>query len=227
VDGGESACSRAPAPRATRGPERGGSALPGPRHDLELPNRRAVRRQLEHVSVRGAQQVAEDLLLVADHLPAETETGEPGDAAEIDPSADTDRERQVRIVNRIRGFLSRQLMTLLMLALPVLGVTLRVLFRRSGRNYAETMAFVFYAVGHAYLVGSVLSLLFVWWTSAGRPLRALSIVGYLAYGATVFFSGPRFVAVIKTLVAYAAYVAAVIVLAVLAALPLILLELNR
>ncbi|MCA8975660.1 MAG: DUF3667 domain-containing protein [Planctomycetes bacterium] len=117
----------------------------------------------------------------------------------------------------VRDILGRHLMTIFLSSMPVLGLVLRLLFRRSGRNYAETMAFVFFTVGHAFLLSLLLLPLSTIWSDA-RDLRLLLVFGLLAYGARTFFASGAFAAAAKVLLGYVAYGLAMIAIGLIAVL---------
>jgi hypothetical protein len=136
-------------------------------------------------------------------------------------------ERAAELVLAIRSFLRRNLVYVFLLALPVLGLVLRWLFRTSGRNYAETMAFTYFSCGHAYLISLWLTPLLTRWPGAGHAARLALVLSYLVFGARAFFRGGTAAAVVKVVVGYVAFVLAVVAIAIAIAIPFVLLELFR
>lgn len=122
--------------------------------------------------------------------------------ADVQQQIDELRIEVVRIVNA-------RLNLVIFLALPLLGLVIRWLFRRSGRNYAECMAYVFYAMGQVFLLGIPFGLLRPVAPQASVILRVLLQVGYLTWAAVSFFREPLWRVVLRVSVATFLYMVAV------------------
>lgn len=70
-----------------------------------------------------------------------------------------------------RAFFGSHMDTVVVLALPLIALFQLWLFRRDGRNYAETMVYLFYLQGQLFLYGIVLLALGAWRPTAVAPAR--------------------------------------------------------
>ena len=70
-----------------------------------------------------------------------------------------------------RAFIGAHMDMVVVLALPLVGLFQRWLFRRTDRNYAETMVFLLYLQGQLFLYGTVLLALGAWQPTAIAPAR--------------------------------------------------------
>lgn len=70
-----------------------------------------------------------------------------------------------------RAFIGSHLDMVVVLALPLIALFQRWIFRRSDRNYAETMVFLLYLQGQLFLYGIVLLALGLWRPTAVAPAR--------------------------------------------------------
>lgn len=113
------------------------------------------------------------------------------------------RTEMVRIVNA-------RLNLVIFLALPLLGLVVRGLFRRAGHNYAECMVYVFFVMGQVFLLGIPFALLQPLAPRASVILRLLLQIAYLTWAAVEFFGEPRLRATLKTILATFVYMLAVV-----------------
>lgn len=120
---------------------------------------------------------------------------------------DQQRIEEVRV--EIVRLVNARLNLVIFLALPLFGVIVRGLFRRSGRNYAECMAFVFFTMGQVFLLALPFGLLQAVAPQASVMARLVIQVGYLSWAAASFFAEPVWRAALKSFAASFAYMLAV------------------
>lgn len=120
---------------------------------------------------------------------------------------DQQRIEEVRV--EIVRLVNSRLNLVIFLALPLLGLIIRGLFRRSGRNYAECMAFVFFMMGQVFLLALPFGLLQALAPRTSLIARLLIQVGYLSWAAVTFFAEPAWGAGLKSCAASFAYMLAV------------------
>lgn len=121
---------------------------------------------------------------------------------EVQEQVDEIRLEIIRVINA-------RLNLVIFLALPVLGLAVRWLFRKSGRNYAECMAYVLYVMGQVLALGIPFGLLHPVAAKASIGLRVLLQVGYLTWAATAFFGRKWWISALKVVLATVIYMLAV------------------
>lgn len=125
-------------------------------------------------------------------------------------SPDAEVQRQVEeIRTEIIRVINARLNLVIFLALPLLGLVVRWLFRRSGRNYAECMAYVLYVMGQVFVLGIPFGLLHPMSQKASIGLRVLLQLAYLTWAAVGFFAQPWWRSALKVVLATLVYVLAV------------------
>lgn len=124
---------------------------------------------------------------------------------------------------RVRGMVVANLNLIILLALPVYALLIRWLFRGSGANLAEVLAFALFTSGHLFLVGAVLTIMPGITAELRMGLRLAVHAVYLSWAAVVFFDTSVVAGTLRMLVATAGYMVAVTVMAVVVAVPLVLL----
>lgn len=125
-------------------------------------------------------------------------------------SPDVEVQRQVDEIRlKIIRVINARLNLVIFLALPLLGLAVRWLFRRSRRNYAECMAYVLYVMGQVFLLGIPFGLLHSASPKASISLRVLLQIGYLTWAATGFFGGKWWISALKVVLATFMYMLAV------------------
>lgn len=86
-------------------------------------------------------------------------------------SSNSDTESSARIAGRAREIIGDRLELLLFLALPIRAACLQLLFRRSGRNLAESLVLVLYVAGFGYLLAAAMTPISVW-VGGGQAIAA-------------------------------------------------------
>lgn len=79
------------------------------------------------------------------------------DVSGIQITSSSGNESSARFVGRVREIVGEHLELLLFLALPLRAAFLQLLFRRSGRNLAESLVLVLYVAGFGYLIAALLT----------------------------------------------------------------------
>lgn len=82
--------------------------------------------------------------------------------------------RADQVAHQVRGLIARHLELLLYLALPLRAALVHLFFRRSGRNYAENLALVFYMAGFGYGL-ALLFVPFAAWNGANALRLVISV----------------------------------------------------
>jgi hypothetical protein len=108
-----------------------------------------------------------------------------------------------------------------LVSLPAVALVQRVLFARSGRNYAEGLAFLLYACGHAYLLALLALPLALAAPRAESAARLAVTVAYLTWAARGFFGGSSWLALPKVLALLAAELVAILAILLIVLMPLI------
>lgn len=106
---------------------------------------------------------------------------------------------------RMRGVIREWLGHVLLLALPILAGLLRVLFPRSGRNYAECYVLALYTAAHAQLLGACLLVFDPLAHELVDPIRKLLPFAWLSWGAVVFYRAPRVTGTLRAVLALLLY----------------------
>ncbi len=130
------------------------------------------------------------------------------------------RTEEIRI--EIVRIVNARMNLVIFLALPLFGGIIRGLFRRSERNYAECMAFVFFVMGHVYLLGMPLGPLREVAPQSSVIVRGLLQVTYLSWAAIPFFDVSRWKAIWRMATASFAYMLVVAIIVAVLALPRVL-----
>jgi hypothetical protein len=128
------------------------------------------------------------------------------------------------LVQDMRAVLSRNLELLQYLALPVLGLLLRWLFRKRGRNFAECLVLVLYVAGLRYLF---MTLLIPIELAVDRPqteLRAVAGFAWFTWTARGFFGASTWSAAWRMLLALTLHKVATILLCASIVIPYVLLR---
>ncbi len=108
-----------------------------------------------------------------------------------------------------QAFVRRNLNNVLFLALPLFAGILRLLYRRSGYNYAETYSFVLFVVGHIFLVGLLLTPFAVWMPGPTLLVRLLFHLVFFVWAARVFYDQKTFGGTARASCAHVLYVLSV------------------
>jgi hypothetical protein len=90
-------------------------------------------------------------------------------------------------VEAARAFFAAHMDAVVVLALPLIAVVQRRLFRRFGQNYAETLIYLFFLQGQLFLYGIVLLSLGLWRETAVAPARVLVHLGMLCWANRGFY----------------------------------------
>lgn len=127
-------------------------------------------------------------------------------------------------IQELRQFLAHYMEVLLYLALPMLALILKWLFRRSGRNLAECLVLVLYLVGFRYLVGALLVPLHVQIGTAPGIDRMLFGVAWFIWAARDFFQVNWWSALWRVLLAFLLHMIATLIFFSAVALPVVFLS---
>ena len=134
-----------------------------------------------------------------------------GYGGRVDPTLDP------RIAARLaaaQASIQAHLNVLMFLALPPFALALMGLFRRSGRNFAETYAFTLFTSGQTSLFGVLLLPLDFVSQPGGTWIRIVMHFAYMIWAAAGFFPQPgRVVGALKVLLASAVYTLVLVILA--------------
>jgi hypothetical protein len=104
-----------------------------------------------------------------------------------------------------QAFVRRNLNNVLFLALPLFAGVLRLLYRRSGFNYAETYSFVLFVVGHIFLVGLVLTPFAIWLPVPTLVARMLFHLLFFVWAARVFYDQRSVGGTLRAMLAHVLY----------------------
>lgn len=108
-----------------------------------------------------------------------------------------------------QAFVRGNLNNVLFLALPLFAGILRLLYRRSGYNYAETYSFVLFVVGHIFLAGLLLTPLAIWMPATAIAIRLLFHLAFFVWAARVFYDQRTLVGTLRASLAHLLYMLSV------------------
>lgn len=133
---------------------------------------------------------------------------------------DTDTQKQVQ--SEVSALIVNHLNLIQIAVVWVLAGVLRLLFRRSGRNYAEVSVFTLYIMAQGFLFSTVLFWLIIWNPRLYVLAKWLIHYGYITWAAIGFFNTTLFWSACKNMVALAFNYLAITVIALLIVLPRII-----
>lgn len=114
-------------------------------------------------------------------------------------------------VEEAQAFVRRNLSNLIFFALPLFALGLRLIYRRSGYNYAETYAFVLFIIGQVFLFRLILTPLAVW---AQGPttliLGHLIHLSFFIWAAMVFYDQRNLVGALRAMASHLLYYLSII-----------------
>lgn len=143
-----------------------------------------------------------------------------------DPDVEV-QERMDEIRSEATRAVNARLNLVIFLALPLLALVVRWLFRRSGRNYAESLAYVLYGMGQVFVLGIPFGLLQPLSREVSVILRMVLQVVYLTWVAVGFFGQGWWRTGLKIVFASFLYLVAVALAVVAIAGPLVFELLNE
>jgi hypothetical protein len=108
-------------------------------------------------------------------------------------SIDSSAPDAVEQVEAARGFFRAHMDAVVVIALPLVALFQRLLFRRFGQNYTETLVYLFFLQGQLFLYGTALLALGAWRQEAVAPARVLAHLLMLCWANRGFYgaSWPR------------------------------------
>ncbi len=116
-----------------------------------------------------------------------------------------DSPLQMELINSFTELVFQNTLYISFGILVPMAVLVRLFFRKSGYNLAETFVFALYTAGHLALLGVVLIPLYMLLPPSGAIQAVVSLtvaIGYMIYAARGFFKGGFWSVAIKTGIAY-------------------------
>lgn len=124
------------------------------------------------------------------------------DLATASPDFGFETSEKTRAVRQVVGtYVAKHLNVVVIAAIPIYAAIVALLFRRSGMNYAEVVAFVLYVMAHIMLLALMLSFFRAAAPTAVMAVRIAFQVVFFSWAAAGFFRVSPIAAAAKTIVA--------------------------
>lgn len=128
------------------------------------------------------------------------------------------------LVGTVQGFMRAHLDQVVILTLPILAVVLRILFRKSRFNFAETFTFTLFESSLSLLIQIVLAPLALLLPTGFVPARLLIRWATLSWGVTVFYDKRPWKAILLSWMAIASFLMITVLVGISAIVVFVLLR---